>query len=113
MHLLVGRWARTVSEDELYAGYRAMQTAALPAPCSRWLIDSRRRPTASRSPHHDWVIGEFLPAVQQALGTPLRVAFVVLPDYHRSALPEGHVGNFHYARFIDEGAAYAWLTAAV
>ena len=112
MHLLIGRWRHTVTEDELRDGYRAMQTATLPAPCGRWLIDSRRRPTASRSPTIGSSASSCPPCSRPLVprcGWPLWCC----PTTTAKWCPEGHTGNFHFARFIEEGAVYAWLTEAM
>ncbi|TPG63570.1 hypothetical protein [Hymenobacter nivis] len=111
---LTGRWLRSVTEAELHAGYTALRQAALHHGCGCWLIDSRRRTNRSLN-GPEWVTTDFLPAVQQALGAPLHVCFLVLPDYLRSlpdALPGAAAGGpVQFARFVDEGAANAWLAA--
>jgi len=111
---LTGRWLRSVSEAELHDGYTALRRAAQHYHCGRWLIDARRRTSRSLN-GPEWVTSQFLPEVQQALGQPLRVCFLVLPDYlaslpgTASAAPPGSPVQF--ARFVDEGAANAWLGA--
>ncbi len=112
LDLLMGRWQGSVAEAELHAGYEALRQAALHHRCGQWLIDSRRR--VCRCPRSaDWVTTHYLPQVQRALGQPLRVGVLVLPDYLAS-LPQAY-GNclatspVQFARFVDEGAANAWL----
>ncbi len=109
---LTGRWLRSVTEAELHAGYAALRQAALYHGCGQWLIDSRRRTNRSFN-GPEWVTTEFLPQVQQALGQPLRVCFLVLPNY-LATLPDGMRAPapgspVQFARFLDEGAANAWL----
>ncbi|OGX91907.1 hypothetical protein [Hymenobacter coccineus] len=111
---LTGRWLRSVTEAELHAGYGALREAALHHGCGHWLIDSRRRTNRSLN-GPEWVTTAFLPEVQRALGAPLNVCFLVLPDYLQS-LPAAHQGPapgslVQFARFVDEGAANAWLAA--
>jgi hypothetical protein len=112
--LLMSRWRCSVADADLQAGYEALHRAALHYGCGHWLIDSRRRLCRSlRSA--EWVTTQYLPQVQQALGAPLRVGVLVLPDYLAS-LPEAYSncsanGPVQFARFIDEGAATAWLAA--
>ena len=108
---LAGRWLRSVSEAELHEGYAALRRAALHYGCARWLVDARRRVTRSLN-GPEWVTSRFLPEMQQALGQPLRVCFLVLPDYLAS-LPANSQpsGSVQFARFVDEGAASAWLAA--
>lgn len=112
---LTGRWLRSVTEAELHAGYSALRQAALHHRCGHWLIDTRRRTNRSLD-GPEWVTSRFLPEVQQALGGPLRVCFLVLPDYLASlpaqaTLPAALGSPVQFARFVDEGAANAWLAA--
>lgn len=112
LDLLMGRWQGSVAEAELHAGYEALRQAALHHRCGQWLIDSRRRTNRSFN-GPEWVTTEFLPQVQQALGQPLRVCFLVLPNY-LATLPDGMRAPapgspVQFARFLDEGAANAWL----
>ena len=114
--LLVGRWQRSVNEAELREGYETMRLAARTHGCQHWLMDARRR-TDRRLNGPEWVVSQFLPRLQQELGGRLCVAFLVLPNHLReieadpSAAEKATTGHdlFQYARFIDEGAANAWL----
>jgi hypothetical protein len=112
--LLMGRWRCSVAEADLQAGYQALHRAALHHGCGHWLIDSRRRVCRClRSA--EWVTTHYLPQVQQTLGAPLRVGVLVLPDY-LAGLPQAYsncptTGPVQFARFVDEGAANAWLAA--
>jgi hypothetical protein len=109
---LTGRWLRSVTEDELHLGYAALRQAALHYQCGYWLIDSRRRINRSLN-GPEWVTTCFLPQVQQDLGIPLSVCFLVLPDYLHTLPPALHTSApnslVRFARFLDEGAANAWL----
>lgn len=111
---LTGRWLRSVSEAELHDGYTALRRAALHYECGRWLIDARRRTSRSLG-GPEWITSHFLPETQRALGQPLRVCFLVLPDYLASLpatiseVPPGSLVQF--TRFVDEGAANEWLRA--
>ena len=107
-HQLIGRWLRSVDEPELHAGYEAMRAAARQHHCAHWLMDARRRTDRSRNTR-EWVTTDFLPRVQRELDLPLRVAFLVLPDHRRAAGTAGGGHALAYARFIEEGAANAWL----
>ncbi len=111
---LAGRWLRSVTEDELHIGYAALRQAALHHGCGYWLIDSRRRTNRSLN-GPEWVTTYFLPQVQRELGMPLNVCFLVLPDYLGSLPPSLHAAApgspVQFARFLDEGAANAWLAA--
>ncbi|MFD1470356.1 hypothetical protein ACFQ48_19165 [Hymenobacter caeli] len=115
---VAGRWLRSVTEDELRAGYDALRHAALAHGCGYWLIDSRRRTNRSLN-GPEWVLTEFLPRVQRELVKPLCVCFLVLPNYLQAveaetdpaASPRAPAPGspVQFARFTDEGAANAWL----
>ena len=113
---LIGRWLSTVTEPQLRAGYETMRLAAHEHRCGYWLMDARRR-ADRRLNGPEWVVTSFLPRLQQELGGPLCVAFLVLPNHLQEveAAPDQAVkfpapgGPFQFARFIDEGAATAWL----
>jgi hypothetical protein len=112
--LLMGRWLCSVTDADLQAGYEALHRAALHHGCGQWLIDSRRR-TCRSLRSAEWVTMHYLPLVQQALGAPLRVGVLVLPDY-LTGLPQAYsncppTSPVQFARFVDEGAANAWLAA--
>ncbi|MDB5236224.1 MAG: hypothetical protein JWR44_3217 [Hymenobacter sp.] len=113
--LLIGRWLCSVTEEQLREGYETMRLAALHHHCHHWLMDARRR-TDRRLNGPEWVVTHFLPGLQQETGGPLCVAFLVLPNHLREVAADPHASTapeagslFHYARFIDEGAANAWL----
>lgn len=109
---LTARWLQAVSQEELMAGYEALRQAALFYGCRYWLIDARRRTSNSHS-GPEWVTTQFLPRLQQELGGHLCVAFLTLPHYltelptSRAAPPPS--APVQFARFLDEGAANAWL----
>lgn len=114
--LLVGRWLCSITEQQLREGYETMRAAAQHHCCHYWLMDVRRR-TDRRLNGPEWVITTFLPQLQQELGGPLCVAFLVLPNHLREVEADPNCtgpgaagsGAFQFARFIDEGGATAWL----
>lgn len=114
--LLIGRWLFSINEEQLREGYETMRIAALEHNCTHWLMDARRRVDRSRN-GPEWVVTSFLPKVQRKFGRRLCVAFLVLPNHISELEIEGEpaikssdpAAPFQYARFIDEGAANAWL----
>lgn len=116
--LLIGRWLCSITEEQLHEGYETMRLAALQHECHYWLMDARRR-TDRRLNGPEWVVTTFLPRLQQEMGGPLSVAFLVLPNHLReveeNASSAGQNDDaaalFRFARFIDEGAANKWLNA--
>ncbi|GAB3666535.1 hypothetical protein GCM10027594_33380 [Hymenobacter agri] len=116
--LLVGRWQCSINEAQLRQGYELLRHTALEHNCGHWLIDARRRIDRRRN-GPEWVVTNFLPQVQAELGQPLCVAFLVLPNHLRELESESDLPirttnpavPLQYARFIEEGAANAWLEA--
>jgi hypothetical protein len=114
--LLIGRWLCSITDAQLHEGYETMRLAALEHNCSHWLMDARRRVDRSRN-GPEWVVTTFLPQVQRDMGGRLCVAFLVLPNHLREVEEEGSLflnspnttDQLQYARFIDEGAANAWV----
>ena len=114
--LLIGRWLCSITEEQLREGYETMRLAAQEHDCRHWLMDARRRTDRSRN-GPEWVITSFLPRVQQEMGGKLYVAFLVLPNHlveieadpSVPAKPLSASDPLQFARFIDEGAANAWL----
>ena len=114
--LLIGRWLCSITEAQLHEGYETMRLAAQEHHCAHWLMDARRR-TDRRLNGPECVITEFLPKVQKEMGHRLCVAFLVLPSHLREVEADPEMAekapspnaSFQYARFIDEGAANAWL----
>ncbi|GAB3877276.1 hypothetical protein GCM10028824_37020 [Hymenobacter segetis] len=114
--LLIGRWLCSITDEQLHEGYETMRIAALEHNCSHWMMDARRRVDRRRN-GPEWVVTTFLPKVQREMGARLCVAFLVLPNHLRELEEEAGLplsspnttDPFQYARFIDEGAANAWL----
>jgi hypothetical protein len=114
--LLIGRWLSSITEPQLREGYETMRLAALHHKCRHWLMDSRRR-TDRRLNGPEWVVTTFLPEVQREMGHQLCVAFLVLPNHLQEIEADPDLPGatsapgapFQFARFIDEGAANAWL----
>lgn len=114
-NLIIGRWLRSVNEAELHAGYASLRRLALQHKCAHWLIDARRR-TDRRQNGPEWVTTEFLPQLQREMGCPLHVCFLVLPNHLEEAEQDpisafSPTSEVQFARFLDEGAANAWLAA--
>ena len=115
--LLIGRWLCSITEEQLHEGYETMRHAAVEHDCNHWLMDARRRIDRSLN-GPEWVTTTFLPQVQRSLGRRLCVAFLVLPNHLRELEEEAATvesadpaAPVQFARFIDEGAANAWLDA--
>ncbi|NML64332.1 hypothetical protein HHL22_03850 [Hymenobacter sp. RP-2-7] len=112
LHQLTGRWQYSTTDAEMHQGYDALRRAALHYNCGNWLIDSRRCLNRCLS-RLVWVTDRCLPQVQRELGTPLRIGFLVLPDYLNGLPASASVpvpdAAVRMTLFIDEGAAGSWL----
>ena len=110
--VVLARWQREISPDELRRGYLAILAAADGCGCWRWLLDLRRRNEQNDSEVAAWMSEDFFPRLAGRFAQPVRVAFLVSPMRAlneppplRPTQPDTHA----FATFTDEAAAYAWL----
>ena len=115
-HLLIGRWLRPVSLEELKTHYQALLDAALAhGHCRHWLLDVRRRDI------HDgaalaWFAG-FSQELAAQLGQPVVLAYFAMvnqsaaaaDDNLRDNIRQGAVQGNRYRYFNQENEALAWL----
>jgi len=115
-HLLIGRWLRPVSLEELKTHYQALLDAALAhGYCHHWLLDVRRRDI------HDgaaiaW-FADFSQHLPAALGQPVALAYFAMVDQSAAAadanlrdnIRRGAVQGNSYCYFNQENEALAWL----
>lgn len=114
--VLVARWMRTVSLEEMCEGYLLLREAATTCRCRQWLIDARRRYNTHREGAH-WMLTEFLPTLYPRLGGRTRLAYVLAPVLMRDAEADAAFPPASYfddkpfagAQFTDERAALEWL----
>jgi hypothetical protein len=123
LHVLVLRWLRDVTLDELQAGFAETQALALEYNAHEWLVDVRRRGALSAS-DSAWVADVFLPEMARRLGpAPLTIAYLLAP-FRAKAIQEPaplqatvaraqvRTQPYHLRTFLDEAAAVEWLQAA-
>jgi len=115
-HLLIGRWLRPVSLEELKAHYQALLDAALAhGHCRHWLLDVRRRDI------HDgaaltW-FADFSRGLAAQLGQPVVLAYFAMVNQSAAAadanlrdnIRQGAVQGNSYRYFNQENEALAWL----
>lgn len=115
-HLLVGRWLRPVSLDELKTHYAALLAAALAhGRCRHWLLDVRRRHIADAAAVA-W-FADFSRQLPEALGQPVVLAYFAMVDQRgadanaglRENIRQGAVQGSRYRYFNQESEALAWL----
>lgn len=113
LDVLLSRWQRSVSAIELRQGYDVLLTTASRPRCRFWLLDLRRRGTATED-DTAWVLETFLPRLAPALGGRVYLAFLLSPAHlaavdQENGAPLVSNAQCHARLFTDEGQALAWL----
>lgn len=110
LHLLVARWQRPASADEVRAGYAAMLELAEQVDCPFWQIDVRGRKLMDGATSR-WLIDEFLPLLADRLTGPASLGYLLTPAHMvELASPAVSVGDAaQVALFTEEGPLTAWL----
>ncbi|MDU0370627.1 hypothetical protein ACFPAF_09510 [Hymenobacter endophyticus] len=119
LDVLLARWMRRVTLDEMQQGYRYLLEKAEVHTCRYWLLDARRRSNTDRE-GAGWMINTFLPGLHTRLGGRTYLAYLLVPIIMRdveadAAFPPASFfadKPFVGERFIDEREAIAWLQAA-
>ncbi|MBX0291151.1 hypothetical protein K3G63_11905 [Hymenobacter sp. HSC-4F20] len=124
LRMLVLRWLRDASMEELQAGCQAALHLAQQHQTAHWFVDVRRR-LATRAEHSAWMADTFLPAAAaQLLPTPLRVGYLISPARLEAIQSQPAVYNAAIVRtqsaaqpyrmriFLNEAEAIHWLLAA-
>lgn len=116
-HLLIGRWLRPASFEELRSHYEALLAAALAhGNCRHWLLDVRRRPAVDPDAAL-WFRESYGPRLPVVLGQPVALAYFAMvnqevasanPDLKEN-IRQGSLQNGHYCYFNQESEALAWL----
>ncbi|TGD77847.1 hypothetical protein [Hymenobacter wooponensis] len=116
LDVLVGRWMRQVTLDEMRQGYELLLEEAAQHHCRQWLIDVRRRFNTDRE-GAQWMVTEFLPRLQPRLGGYTHLAYLLAPIIMRDAEADAAFPTanalagkpFMGERFTDEREAIEWL----
>ncbi|WP_151087285.1 hypothetical protein [Hymenobacter baengnokdamensis] len=115
--MLIGRWLRPVTLDELKAHYHALLAAAIAHDnCCHWLLDVRRR-VAIDTDAALWFREEFGPQLPLVLGRPVWLAYFAMVNQElartnpalRENMRLGSLQDGHYCYFNQESEALAWL----
>jgi hypothetical protein len=118
LEILLVRWMRQVSLEEMKQGYLYLLDVAVEHKCRQWLLDARRRFNTDRDGAR-WMIDSFLPSLHARLGGRTYLAYLLVPVIMRdveadAAFPPASFFEgkpFIGERFIDERAAVEWLEA--
>ncbi|SHI39977.1 hypothetical protein SAMN02745146_0766 [Hymenobacter daecheongensis DSM 21074] len=116
LRVVVGRWMRQATLEELKQGYQRLLEVAFEPACRGWLLDTRRRlntdPAAQR-----WLTEGFMDTAAARLGGRVYMAYLLPPAQLRDTTadsafpPPQFFANKPYeaARFTDERQAVEWL----
>jgi hypothetical protein len=117
LQVLVGRWLRQTTPDEMHEGYQALLAEATAHQCGQWLIDARRRDNANQA-GTQWMMETFFPQVQRQMHYKVFVAYLFAPTHLKELEADPTVPALTYfqgrpyqvERFTEELAAMQWLT---
>ncbi|HEX8425869.1 hypothetical protein [Hymenobacter sp.] len=117
--VLVGRWMRQTTPQEMRHGYALLLNGGEAQNCCYWLMDARRRDQAASEQDVSWMMETFFPQVAARLGQPVFIAYLFAPTHlidietNPAIPPLTYFDNRPYriGRFIEERTALEWLTA--
>jgi hypothetical protein len=116
LQVLVARWMRVISVEEMRQGYELLLAAAVQHNCRHWLIDARRRNNTDRE-GAIWMVQSFLPRLHGQLGGRTALAYLLPPVQLRDTQADAAFPPASYFegqpfvadRFTDERLALEWL----
>lgn len=116
LDVLVARWQRQTTAEEMRLGYAALLAGAVEQQCRRWLVDARRRDHANQQ-GVPWMTDTFFPQMTARLGGAVRLAYLFAPAHLRELETDATVPPLSYfdgrpyrvQRFADEQPAMQWL----
>ena len=117
LRILIGRWLRTVTEEEALQGYNDLLASAKQYNAHYWLLDIRRRHRSTPATL-DWLLSAYYPQLVRELGPPVRLVYFMAPGLRQefqedNTLPEPHTYGqdepFRMNQAITEADAIAWL----
>lgn len=119
LNMLVARWLRQPTTDEMHAGYHTMLDLATTTQAQYWLVDVRRR-EATRSEDTNWMMHTFFPLLARQLTPPVLLAYLFMPTHLTDLVHNANVPPLTYfdgrpyqvQRFIEEQGAINWLLSA-
>lgn len=118
LQVLVVRWLRQPTDEELQAGYYRLLDVAVENEARLWLIDTRRRTQANQRAT-PWMMEHFLPQLPRRLNGQVHLAYLFMPVHlheieHDTNVPQLTYFNgrpYRIERFTEEYAAISWLQA--
>jgi hypothetical protein len=119
LRILVGRWLRTVTEQEALQGYNDLLAAAKQYDAHYWLLDIRRRHRSAPATLN-WLLNSYYDQLVRELGPPVRMVYFMAPGLRQefqgdNTVPEPTTYTadqpFRMNQCITEGESVAWLQA--
>lgn len=118
LEVLIARWQRHVTLNELQAGYRCLADEAERRNTVRWLLDTRALTVSADAGR--WVNDVFYPTLAARFNRPVRMAYMVPPgsrlllqaDTEMTELLVRFQKSMHpyvFQLFDQEGEAQRWL----
>lgn len=119
LDVLVTRWLRQITLEEMCQGYLHLLEVAAVHQCRFWLLDARRRYNTHKEGAR-WMVATFLPLLSPRLGGRTYLAYLLAPAILRdveadAAFPPLSFFDgkpFAADRFVDEREAIGWLQQA-
>ena len=116
LEVLVVRWQRQTTLEELHEAYFLLLDAAAAIPCRFWMLDVRGRSTSNKD-NIQWMIDNFYPLLGERFTGRAYLAYVFAPSHlldletAPNLLPPSYFADKPYAlgRFSDEATALGWL----
>lgn len=118
LDVLVVRWRRPTTLEELHEAYYLLLDSAAALPCPYWLLDVRGRDGSNKN-NIQWMIDNFYPLLAQRFTRRVYLAYLFAPSHLRdletapNLLPPAYFDDKQYllGRFSDEATALGWLRA--
>jgi len=122
LEVLIARWSRPVTLEELQVGYRALADEAEQRKAVRWLLDTRALEISAEAGR--WVNDSFYPTLASRFDRPLRMAYMVPPGSKYRLQTETEMADllarfqetmfpYQFQLFDQEGDAHCWLAAPI
>lgn len=122
LSVLIARWLRPVTLEELQVGYRALADEAERMGTVRWLLDTRVLEVSEEAGR--WVNDLFYPTLAARFNQALRMAYLIEPDRQHllrtdpemaALLQQFEQTMFPYCfqLFSQEGEALNWLVSPI
>ena len=116
LNVLVVRWQRQTTPEELREAYFALLDAAAAVDCPYWLLDVRGRDDSNKESTY-WMTDHFLPLLPTRFAGRVCLAYLFAPNHLRDIETSPVVPPLTYfddkpyciARFIEEAGALGWL----